>query len=150
MMLWATMLAGTDFVLHAAGWLEGGLTASFEKFALDLELLRMFDRLRQGVAFGEQELAFDALAELGPGGLFLASPHTMEHFKEWLFMSPLFLTPDFATWEGQGSQTTATQANALWKKLLDSYEDPGLDSAIDEELKAYMEKRRQDPPDLEE
>jgi trimethylamine---corrinoid protein Co-methyltransferase len=147
MMLWATMLAGTDFVLHAAGWLEGGLTASFEKFALDLELLRMFDRLRRGVEFGEEELAYDALAELGPGGMFLASGHTMAHFKEWLYMSPLFLTPDFATWEGAGAATTAQTANSLWKKLLESYEDPGIDPAVDEELRAYMEVRRQDPPE---
>jgi trimethylamine---corrinoid protein Co-methyltransferase len=147
MMLWATMLAGTDFVLHAAGWLEGGLTASFEKFALDLELLRMFDRLRRGVGFGEEELAYDALAELGPGGMFLASGHTMAHFKEWLYMSPLFLTPDFATWEGAGAATTAQTANSLWKKLLESYEDPGIDPAVDEELRAYMDKRRQDPPE---
>ena len=147
MMLWATMLAGTDFVLHAAGWLEGGLTASLEKFALDLELLAMFDRLRAGVAFGEDELAYDALAELGPGGMFLASSHTMAHFKEWLWMSPLFLTPDYATWEAGGSTPTARTANTLWKRLLDGYEDPGLDPAIDEELRAYMAKRREDPPE---
>jgi trimethylamine--corrinoid protein Co-methyltransferase len=145
MMLWATMLAGTDLVLHAAGWLEGGLTASFEKFALDVELLSMFRRLREGIAFSDQQLAFDAIAEMGPGGLFLASEHTMEHFKEWLYMSPLFLTPDFAAWQGQGAPTLEQNANAAWKKLLDSYEDPGLDPAIDEELQAYMAKRRLDP-----
>ena len=145
MMLWATMLAGTDLVLHAAGWLEGGLTASFEKFALDLELLRMVRRLREGIGFSDDELAFDALAELGPGGLFLASEHTMAHFKEWLYMSPLFFTPDFATWEGQGSPSLERNANAAWKQLLETYEDPGLDPAIDEELRAYIAKRRLDP-----
>ena len=144
-MLWATMLAGTDLVLHAAGWLEGGLTASFEKFALDLELLNMFERLREGIGFSEQELAFDALAEMGPGGLFLASTHTMEHFKEWLYMSPLFFTPDFAAWQGQGSPTLDQNANAAWKKLLDSYEDPSIDPGIDEALREYMAKRRLDP-----
>ena len=85
------------------------------------------------------------MAELGPGGLFLASPHTMAHFKEWLYMSPLFLTPDFATWEGQGAPTLEQMANAAWKKLLESYEDPGIDPAVDEELQAYMAKRRLDP-----
>src|SRR5438128_290560 len=149
MMLWATLLAGTDVVLHAAGWLEGGLTASFEKFALDVELLRMFARLREGIGFGEEELAFDALRELGPGGLFLASPHTMTHFKEWLTMSPLFLTQDFATWEGMGGRTADVVANAQWKRLLDAYEDPGIDSAVDEELLAYIAKRREDPAEPE-
>ena len=147
MMLWATNLAATDVVLHAAGWLEGGLTASFEKFALDVELLRQFRVQARGIGFTEEELAFDALKETGPGGLFLASPHTREHFKEWLYMSPLFQTPDFATWETMGSETTEVAANRAWKALLDGYEDPGLDPAIDEELRAYMASRR-DAPDL--
>jgi trimethylamine--corrinoid protein Co-methyltransferase len=147
MMLWATMLAGTDVVLHAAGWLEGGLTASFEKFALDVELLRQFKRQMEGIGFTEEELAFDALKAVGPGGLFLSSPHTRTHFKEWLYMSPLFQTPDFATWEMLGGETTEVAANKAWKGLLESYEDPGLDPAIDEELKAYIASRR-DAPDL--
>lgn len=147
MMLWATMLAGTDFVLHAAGWLEGGLTASFEKLALDVELLSMFRRLREGIGFSDEELAFDALAELGPGGMFLASSHTMAHFKEWLTMSALFETQDFATWESMGSPTLERRANARWKALLESYEDPGLDSAVDAELHDYIERRRRDAPE---
>jgi trimethylamine--corrinoid protein Co-methyltransferase len=145
MMLWATWLAGTDVVLHAAGWLEGGLTGSFEKFALDVELLRQFDRQARGIGFTDEELAFDALKELGPGGLFLASGHTMSQFKEWLYMSPLFQTPDFATWETMGSEDTAQRANAAWKQLLETYEDPGLDPAIDEALQAYMAKQAEDP-----
>jgi trimethylamine--corrinoid protein Co-methyltransferase len=144
MMLWATMLAGTDVVLHAAGWLEGGLVASFEKFALDVELLEQFRRQAEGVGFSEEELAFDALKELGPGGLFLASPHTRSHFKEWLTMSALFQTPDFATWESMGAETTERAANRRWKELLEAYEDPGLDSGIDEELQALMARRRED------
>jgi trimethylamine--corrinoid protein Co-methyltransferase len=146
-MLWATQLAGTDVVLHAAGWLEGGLTASFEKFALDVELLMMFAKLRDGIGTSDEELALDALAELGPGGLFLASGHTMSHFKDWLYMSQLFQTPAFATWESMGAEDTAQRANTAWKKLFDSYEDPGIDPAVDEELLAYMAKRREDPPE---
>ncbi len=148
-MLWATMLAGTDFVLHAAGWLEGGLCASYEKFALDLELLTIFTRLREGIGFSDEEFGYDALAEVGPGGMFLGSPHTMEHFKEWLYMSPLFPTQDFATWEGMGSPTVAEHANAAWKSLLDRYEDPGIDPDVDAELQAYVEKRKADPPEPE-
>jgi trimethylamine--corrinoid protein Co-methyltransferase len=149
MMLWATMLAGTDVVLHAAGWLEGGLTASFEKFALDVELLRQFRLQRDGIGFSEEELAFDALAEVGPGGLFLSSPHTRAHFKEWLYMSPLFQTPDFATWETMGAETTEVAANRQWKQLLESYEDPGIDPDVDAELRAYLAQRKLDPPEPE-
>ncbi len=149
LMLTATMLAGADVVLHAAGWLEGGLTASFEKFALDVELLEQFGRQARGIGFTDEELAFDALKEVGPGGLYLASPHTMEHFKQWLYMSPLFTTPDFATWESMGSTDTRQRAAERWKALLDSYEDPGIDDAVDEELRAYVGRRKQDPPEPE-
>jgi trimethylamine--corrinoid protein Co-methyltransferase len=128
-MLWATNLAATDVVLHAAGWLEGGLTASFEKFALEVELLRQFQVQAKAIGFTEEEIASYALKGAGPGGLFLSSPHTRAHFKDWLDMSPLFSTPDFATWETMGSETTEIAANRAWKQLLDSYEDPGLDPA---------------------
>ncbi|HEY7477746.1 MAG TPA: trimethylamine methyltransferase family protein [Actinomycetota bacterium] len=147
MMLWATMLAGTDVVLHAAGWLEGGLVASAEKFMLDVELLGQFRRQAAGIGFSDEELAYDALAELGPGGLFLASPHTRTHFKEWLYMSPLFQTQDHATWDMMGREDTAQVANVLWKQLLESYDDPGLDPAIDEELQEFLERRKLDPPE---
>lgn len=149
-MLWTTYLACTDFVLHAAGWLEGGLTASYEKFALDLELVAMFDRMiERGIGFGEEELALEALRELGPGGMFLGSKHTKTHFKEWLYMSPLFPTTDFATWEMEGSPATDRRANEAWKRLLGSYQDPGIDPAVDEELRAYIDKRRAEPVEEE-
>jgi trimethylamine--corrinoid protein Co-methyltransferase len=146
-MLWATVLARTDVVLHAAGWLEGGLTASFEKFALDIELLEQFARQSRGFGFTEEELAFDALKEVGPGGLYLASPHTMAHFKEWLSMSPLFTTPDFASWESSGAPDARRRAFEAWRSLLDSYEDPGIDETVDEELREYVARRTQDPPE---
>jgi trimethylamine---corrinoid protein Co-methyltransferase len=149
MMLWATMLAGTDLVLHAAGWLEGGLVASLEKFMLDVELLRQFKRQMEGIGFSEEELAFDELETVGPGGLWLASPHTRAHFKEWLYLSPLFHTNDYASWDVSGREDTATAANRQWKQLLETYEDPGLDPAIDEELQAFMERRKADPPEPE-
>ena len=140
-MLWATMLAGTDVVLHAAGWLEGGLTASCEKFALDVELLEQFTIQQRGIGTSEEELAFDALAEVGPGGLFLAAEHTSVHFKEWLYMSPLFTTQDFTTWDAAGREDTAQRANRRWKQLLESYEDPGIDPDVDAELIAFMDRR---------
>jgi trimethylamine--corrinoid protein Co-methyltransferase len=145
-MLWATMLARADVVLHAAGWLEGGLTASCEKFALDVELLDQLLITQRGIGTSEEELAYDALAELGPGGLFLAAEHTGVHFKEWLYMSPLFTTQDFTSWEAAGGETADARANRRWKALLASYEDPGIDADVDAELIAYMEKRRADPP----
>jgi trimethylamine--corrinoid protein Co-methyltransferase len=150
MSLWGTMLAGTDFVLHAAGWLEGGLTASLEKLALDVEILRIFERMRQGIPTDDEAMAYDAIAEAGPGGMFLASPHTMNHFRDWLYMSPLFRTTDFAAWEQQGAPTGEREANAAWKRMLESYEDPGLDDGVRAELDAFVAKRKQEIPDFEE
>jgi trimethylamine--corrinoid protein Co-methyltransferase len=149
-MLWATMLAGTDVVLHAAGWLEGGLTASLEKFALDVELLQQLMVQQQGIGVSEEELAFDALKELGPGGLWLAAEHTMAHFKEWQYISPLFITQDFTTWKAAGGEEAAARANRRWKQLLASYEDPGIDPDIDAELIAFMDRRKSEPPPAEE
>ncbi|MFL5790859.1 MAG: trimethylamine methyltransferase family protein [Actinomycetota bacterium] len=145
-MLWATMLAGTDVVLHAAGWLEGGLTASLEKFALDVELLEQLQVQQRGIGFSEEEFAFEALKELGPGGLWLAAQHTMDHFREWQYISPLFITQDFTTWSAAGGEETAARANRRWKKLLEAYEDPGIDPDVDAELIAFMDRRKSEPP----
>jgi trimethylamine--corrinoid protein Co-methyltransferase len=141
MSLWATYLAGCDLVLHSAGWLEGGLTASYEKLALDLETLRMFERLRQGIAIDDANLAFEAMAEVGPGGLFLAHEHTLERFRTDAFMSPLFRSQAFPTWQKNGAPETPELATEAWKKLLASYEDPGIDDAVDAELRDYIDRR---------
>jgi trimethylamine--corrinoid protein Co-methyltransferase len=144
--LWATFLAASDFVLHAAGWLEGGLTASYEKFALDVEMCEMLKKTQEGIGTSPEELASDEIAKMGPAGMYLESEHTMEHFKEWITMSPQFITTDYSTWESMGSEQLDARANAAWKKLLATYEDPGLDAAIDEALQEFMNRRKADPP----
>ncbi|MCZ3389711.1 MAG: trimethylamine methyltransferase family protein, partial [Actinomycetia bacterium] len=141
MSLWATYLAECDLVVHAAGWLEGGLVASYEKFALDVEVLAMFERIRRGIAVDEDQLAYDVIKELGPGGLFLAHEHTLEHFRTESFMSPLFRSQAYPTWVKLGSPSVASVATSQWKKLLESYEDPGIDDAIDAELRAFIDRR---------
>jgi trimethylamine--corrinoid protein Co-methyltransferase len=141
MSLWATYIAECDLVLHAAGWLEGGLTASYEKLALDLEVIRMFERMREGVVVDDDQLAFDVIADVGPGGLFLAHEHTLERFRSDLFMSPLFRSMAYPTWEKQGSRTTDVLATGEWKALLDSYQDPGIDGSLDAELREYVDRR---------
>jgi trimethylamine--corrinoid protein Co-methyltransferase len=142
MTLWATFTAGSDFVLHACGWLEGGLVADYEKFAFDLEVLRMFRILGGGIDVSEETLAMEALRTEGPGGMFLASDHTLLHFKEWSFMSPLFRAQSYVTWQKQGSPEAGELSTAEWKRLLESWEDPGIDPAVDEELQEYMARRR--------
>ncbi|MEZ5094390.1 trimethylamine methyltransferase family protein [Nocardioides sp.] len=140
MSLWATHLAGVDLAVHAAGWLEGGLVASYE-LMLDLELIRMFGWLARGLDVDEESLAFDALAELGPGGLFLAHEHTLERFRTDVFMSPLFRSQAHPTWEKQGARHLPAVAAGEWRRLLDSYEDPGIDAGLDEALREYVDRR---------
>ena len=148
MMLWATNLAATDVVLHAAGWLEGGLTASFEKFALDVEMLRQFQVQARGhrVQRGGDRVR---RPEGDRPGRAVPRPRRTRGrtSRSGSTCRPLFQTPDFATWETMGSETTEVAANRAWKQLLETYEDPGLDPAIDEELQAYIASRR-DAPDL--
>ncbi|MHB1927974.1 MAG: trimethylamine methyltransferase family protein [Acidimicrobiales bacterium] len=137
-MLWATYLSGCDLVLHAAGWLEAGLTTSYEKLAIDLEVLAMFEAMRGGIVTDEAHFAIDTIREEGPGGMFLAAPHTLEHFREWVFMSPLFRATAHPNWVKQGSPTADQVATTAWRALLESYEDPGMDDAVDEELRAFV------------
>ena len=127
--------------MHAAGWLEGGLTASFEKMALDIEMIRMFDRLRDGILVDDEQLSFDMIADVGPGGLFLAHENTLERFRTDLFMSPFFRSQAYPTWVKQGSRTTEDVATDEWKKLLDSYEDPGIDSGVDAQMRDFIDRR---------
>ncbi|MCC6223487.1 MAG: trimethylamine methyltransferase family protein [Thermoleophilia bacterium] len=138
MMLWAAALSGSDFVLHAAGWLENGLTASFEKLVLDAELVRMLERVREGIGVGAEELAWETLRAVGPGATFLASEHTLAHHREWLFRSPLFPAEAYEPWLARGGETADRAATARWRELLERYEDPGIDPALDGELKATI------------
>lgn len=141
MSLWATYLAECDIVVHAAGWLEGGLVASYEKLALDVEVIQMFERMRKGIVVDESQLAYDVIEELGPGGLFLAHEHTLEHFRTESFMSPMFRSQAYPTWVKLGSPSVASVATSQWKKLLDDYEDPGIDASMDAELRSFIDRR---------
>jgi trimethylamine--corrinoid protein Co-methyltransferase len=147
MALWATFSSGADLVVHAAGWLEGGLTTSYEKLALDLEVLRMFRRLPAGIDTSDEWFALDTIREEGPGGMFLGSLHTYKNYREQLFMSPLFRSQAFPTWTKQGSRRADEQATVEWRRLLDSYEDPGIDPALDEELRAFIAGRKRELDD---
>lgn len=141
MSLWATWLAGCDLVVHAAGWLEGGLTTSYEKLVLDLETVRMLDRLGEGLVVDDEQLAYDAIADVGPGGLFLAHEHTLQRFRTDLFMSPLFRSQAYPTWQKQGGRTADIVATDEWHRLLATYEDPGIYDAVDAELREYVVRR---------
>ena len=138
-----SMLSRPGFVLHAAGWLENGLTTGYEKFALDLELCGVLLTLAQGVSWDEDEWALESLLnDVPPGGHHLGTEHTMNRFRTAFHRTPLFDHDSFAQWEAAGSEDATTRATASWKALLDRYEDPGLEDAIDAELQDFMARRR--------
>jgi trimethylamine--corrinoid protein Co-methyltransferase len=141
MSLWATYLAECDLVVHAAGWIEGGLVANYEKLAFDVDVLKMFERIRRGIEVDSDQLAYDVIERQGPGGLFLADEHTLEHFRTESFMSVMFRAQAHPTWVKMGSPSVVSVATAAWKELLEAYEDPGIDDSIDAELRSFIDQR---------
>ena len=140
--MWPTVQAGTNFVLHAAGWLEGGLISGYEKFVLDLEICGMMARLVNGISLTDEDFAWDAYEEVGPGKHFLGSQHTMRHYKTAYYEHKVFNMDNFELWEEKGSQDTYELGNKMWKQMLKDYEAPPLDPAINEELNAFVAQRR--------
>ncbi len=144
MSLWAAVMGHANMVLHGAGWLEGGLCASFEKMIIDAEMLQMMAEFLQPIEVNDDTLGLDAIAEVGPGGHFFGAAHTLARY-ETAFYQPLVSDwRNFETWEESGSLTATERANAIWKQLLAEYEPPPLDSAIDEELKAFVARRTEE------
>ncbi len=145
--LMPTVQAGVNFVLHAAGWLEGGLASSYEKFVIDADQLAMMQVLTQGYDLTENGQAMDALREVGPGQHFLGCAHTQANFETAFYRSRVADNNSFEQWEAEGALDTAQRANTLWKKWLQDYEAPPLDPGIDEALQAYMARRKESEPD---
>ena len=142
-----TMLAGTNFVLHAAGWLEGGLAASYEKFVMDFDQLGAMHVLAKGIDLSENGQAMEAFSQVEPGGHFLGCAHTQANFESAFYRSNIADTNSVEQWMEEGSKDTATRANAIWKKTLREYEAPPLDQARDEALREFIDKRRASMPD---
>jgi len=142
--LWAAVSSGVNLVYHAAGWLEGGLCASYEKFVMDCETLQQLIAYMEPVRVSEADIAFDAIREVGPGGHFFGCAHTQERY-ETAFYSP-FLSDwsNFENWEERGAVHTPERANKIWKQILAEFEAPPIDPAIDEELQAFVAKRKEE------
>ena len=137
-----TFLAGTNYVMHAAGWLESGLVSCYEKFIVDIEVLRMLQHEFQPLEVSEETLAFGAHEEVGHGGHFLGAVHTLERFRECFYRPLLSSTENFERWQRNGGRDAAVRAGEIWRKTLDEYEQPPLDDAIREELAEYVSRRR--------
>jgi len=144
MTLLPTFLAGTNFVMHSAGWLEGGLVSCYEKFIIDIELLRELRVEFTPLEITEESLAFGAHEEIGHGGHFLGAAHTMERFRDCFQRPWLSSTANFERWIKQGGKDTAARAGEIWRKKLESFEPPPLDDAIRAELDDFVARRRRE------
>ena len=144
-----TILGGVNFVLHAAGWLEGGLTVGYEKFILDADQCGMMGVFVDGVDMSENGQALDAIRANEPGTHFLGSAHTLANFETAFYRSDVTDNNSFEQWQEDGSLDAAQRANKIWKRMLADYEAPPLDPAIDEALLDFIARRKASMPDSE-
>ncbi len=142
-----TCLAGVNFGLHTAGWLEGGLAMGYEKFVMDVDQAGMMHTLLAGVDLTDNGQALDAVREVGPGKHFLGCGHTQANFENAFYRSPLADNNSYEQWEAEGSPDMTKRANTLWKKMLAEYVPPPMDPAVDEALLDFMAKRKAAAPD---
>ncbi len=133
-------------MLHGAGWLEGGLSAGYEKFIMDADQLGMMQTLAKGIDLTENGQALDAIREVGPGSHFLGCAHTQANFETAFYRSNIADNNSYEQWEAEGAQDAATRANKILKRMLSEYEAPALDPAIDEALKEFIAKKKGGDP----
>lgn len=145
--LQTAMLAGVNFMLHTAGWLEGGLVMGYEKFVMDADQAAMMQQFLGGIDTSENGQALDAIREVGPGSHFLGCAHTQRNFETAFYRSAIADNNSFEQWEADGALNASERANKLWKNMLDNYQPPDLDPLVDQELLAFIEKRKSSFPD---
>ena len=139
--LWGAIMGGVNLLMHGAGWMEGGLHASYEKMILDAELLGMVEAFLDPVVVDQDTLGFDAIEGVGPGGHFFGAEHTQSRYKTAFHKPMLSDWRNYETWEEAGSPELPAKANRIWKELLASYEPPPIDPAVAEELQAFVDRR---------
>ena len=141
------ILGGVNFMLHSAGWLEGGLAMGYEKFIIDADQCGLAASFVKGIDLSENGQALDAIKETGPGQHFLGSEHTLKNFETAFAVSDIANNDSYEQWSEEGSLDAAQRANTIWKKMLNDYEPPPLDEAIDEAMLDFIAKRKDELPD---
>jgi trimethylamine--corrinoid protein Co-methyltransferase len=142
-----TMTAGVNFVLHTAGWLEGGLTMGYEKFVLDADMAGMASALVGGMDLSENGLAMESLLTTGPGQHYLGTEHTLANFETAFWRAETSDSNSFEQWELEGGRDAATRAHERWRQMLSDYQTPPLDDAIDHQLQTWIQGRKDSFPD---
>jgi trimethylamine--corrinoid protein Co-methyltransferase len=141
MSIWPCMLAHCNMVKHAVGWLEGGLSASFEKVIMDAEMLQMMSEFMKPVIVNDDEMAMQAIREVEPGGHYFGCAHTMERYENAFYSPILSDWSNFENWRDGGSLDATQRANKIYKKILEDYQPPAMDKACEEELDEFVERR---------
>jgi trimethylamine--corrinoid protein Co-methyltransferase len=144
MSLWPAVMAHANIILHSAGWLESGLVCSLEKFILDVEGLAMMHRLLAGIEINADTLALDMIAEVGPGGHHLGTAHTLARFRDAFYRPILSDRLNYETWREAGAWDAARRANQIAKQLLNEYTAPEMDTAVQDELQSYVNRRKEE------
>ncbi|HSL34541.1 MAG TPA: trimethylamine methyltransferase family protein [Candidatus Limnocylindrales bacterium] len=144
MAIWGALMGGVSLLYQGAGWLEGGLTASFEKLILDAEMLQMIAEVLVPFPVDDAEIGFEAMAEVGPGGHHFATSHTLERYETAFYRPMVSDWRNFETWQEDGARTATERANGIWKRLLAEYEAPALDPGRREAIEAFVERRRRE------
>ena len=142
-----SLLAGVNFMLHSAGWLEGGLAMGYEKFIIDADQCNLVATFVSGVDLSENGQAMDAIREVGPGQHFLGTAHTLANFETAFARSEVANNDSFEQWAEDGSLDASQRANGIWKKMLRDYEPPPLDEAADEAMLDFIARRKEVIPD---
>ncbi|MEL6948460.1 MAG: trimethylamine methyltransferase family protein, partial [Pseudomonadota bacterium] len=140
--LWGALLGGANFIYHAAGWLEGGLTFSMEKFICDMEVLQTVAMALQGASASDDEIGFDSLAQVEPGGHFFDAPQTMERYKD-AFYEPLVSDwSNFGQWTDAGAVPSEARATAIWKRALAEFAQPAMDPSCRAAVLDFIARRK--------
>jgi trimethylamine--corrinoid protein Co-methyltransferase len=147
MLMHAAILSGAHYIWHVAGWLEAGLTAGYAKFALDAEQLVAWHRYAQGVPFDDLAEAMAAVREVGPGGHFLGTRHTLDHFESAFFMPEIMDFNSYEQWSAEGARDAETRGREKARQMLADYQEPTLDPAVHEALREFMARRERELPE---
>lgn len=142
MSLWGTFMGGVNVLLHGAGWLEGGLVASFEKFILDIEMLQMMAEILQPVPASPAEIGLETIAEVAPGGHFFSTAHTLERYRDAFYVPLISDWSNFGQWMDAGGRTASQRATSTWQRMLQEFTPPARDPGLIEAIQAFAAKRR--------
>jgi trimethylamine--corrinoid protein Co-methyltransferase len=139
--LWALTMGGGNFIMHGAGWLEGGLVASFEKFVLDCDLIQMVKAFLQPIEMSEDALGLDAIREVGPGGHFFGAQHTLARYSDAFYAPMVSDWRNNQQWDAAGRPDALQRSNTLYKQALNEYVPPPMDAGVKEALDDFVNRR---------